>query len=280
MEKDITQKTLEDYKDVFADIINGFVFEGKQVVTPRQLVNSRTKSQYKADDSKIHEQERDNSKFWKKEQMLISVFGIENQIVSEKNMPIRIIGYDGASYRSQILGKPPFSYYPVVTIVLYFGMTHWNYSKHLINLFDIPEEMKIYVNDYKINVFEVAFLTPEQVNMFKSDFREVADFFVQKRTKKKYVPSKRKLKHVDEVLKLLEVMTGDDRFKEVMIPEDRKKDTTMCEIVDSFVRKGISQGISLGVEQDIRSIKNLVDSGDVPADIAKIIIAKLSESRK
>lgn len=44
--------------------------------------------------------------------------------------------------------------------------------------------MKIYVNDYKINVFEVAFLTPEQVNMFKSDFREVADFFVQKRTKK------------------------------------------------------------------------------------------------
>ena len=79
-------------------------------------------------------------------------------------------------------------------------------------------------------------------------------------------------------------MTGDDRFKEVMIPEDRKKDTTMCEIVDSFVNKGItqgiSQGISLGVEQDIRSINNLVESGEVPADIANIIIAKLSESRK
>ena len=110
--------------------------------------------------------------------------------------------------------------------------------------------------------------------MFESDFREVADFFVQKRTTNDYVPSRRKLKHVDEVLKLLKVMTGDNRFEEVYIPDERKKDATMCEIGDKFINKGISQG----VEQDIRSINSLVESGEVPADIAKIIINKLSEA--
>jgi hypothetical protein len=82
--------------------------------------------------------------------------------------------------------------------------------------------------------------------MFESDFREVADFFVQKRTTNDYVPSRRKLKHVDEVLKLLKVMTGDNRFEEVYIPDERKKDATMCEIVDKFINQGISQGIKVG----------------------------------
>lgn len=34
------------------------------------------------------------------------------------------------------------------------------------------------VNDYRINLFEIAYLSNEQVNLFKSDFRIVADYFV------------------------------------------------------------------------------------------------------
>ena len=33
-QKDIAQKLLEDYEDVFADIINVLVFDGKEVVHP------------------------------------------------------------------------------------------------------------------------------------------------------------------------------------------------------------------------------------------------------
>ena len=40
-----------------------------------------------------------------------------------------------------------------------------------------------YVNDYKINLFQIAYLTYEQVNLFQSDFKVVADYFVQKRGK-------------------------------------------------------------------------------------------------
>ena len=61
-EKDLTEKILEDYNDVFADIINAFVFEGKDVVHPDSLRNSSVHSQYKASDQKLHELERDVAK--------------------------------------------------------------------------------------------------------------------------------------------------------------------------------------------------------------------------
>ena len=38
-EKDITEKILEDYNDVFADIINGLLFQGEQRVLPEDLEN-------------------------------------------------------------------------------------------------------------------------------------------------------------------------------------------------------------------------------------------------
>lgn len=56
-QKDITEKVLADYNDVFADIMNGFLFRGEQVISPDDLETTKDKSQYKAD-GKIHEQER------------------------------------------------------------------------------------------------------------------------------------------------------------------------------------------------------------------------------
>jgi len=42
--KDITEKQLADYNDVFADIINGVLFGGEQVVLEHELQNARDKS--------------------------------------------------------------------------------------------------------------------------------------------------------------------------------------------------------------------------------------------
>lgn len=61
-DKDRTEKQLEDYADVFADIVNGLLFEGDQVIRPEQLVDALPRSVYKADD-RLHDQERDTAKF-------------------------------------------------------------------------------------------------------------------------------------------------------------------------------------------------------------------------
>ena len=57
-EKDMVEKIMEDYPDVFADILNVLLFDGKQVVRPEELFDVGLRSQFKADTGREHEQER------------------------------------------------------------------------------------------------------------------------------------------------------------------------------------------------------------------------------
>ena len=42
--KDITEKTLEAYNDVFADIVNVFLFNGKQLIAEQELEDAQPRS--------------------------------------------------------------------------------------------------------------------------------------------------------------------------------------------------------------------------------------------
>ena len=97
---------------------------------------------------------------------------------------------------------------------------------------------KPYLNDI---VFEIAYLEPDQVEMFQSDFRIVADYFVQMRTNKEYNPSREVMKHVDAVLKLMSVLTQDDRFEEMQNGAQGEV-KTMCEVLDRAINKGRIEG--------------------------------------
>ena len=58
--KDITEKNLEAFNDVFADIINVLLFKGKNLMKEKDLEADTKDSMFKVD-GKIHEQERDAS---------------------------------------------------------------------------------------------------------------------------------------------------------------------------------------------------------------------------
>ena len=48
-EKDIVEKTLEAYNEVFADIVNVLLFNGEQIIQPEDLVDQTPRAMYKAD---------------------------------------------------------------------------------------------------------------------------------------------------------------------------------------------------------------------------------------
>lgn len=77
-ELDIAQKVLEDHKDVFADIVNGLLFQGREVVKVTDLEGSGVVSSYKAT-GQLRRKERDVAKYWKGGQIRIAMFGFENQ---------------------------------------------------------------------------------------------------------------------------------------------------------------------------------------------------------
>ena len=257
-EKDITEKHLEALNDVFADIVNVLLFKGEQVINEKDLEADTTKSMFKAD-GKIHEQERDVSKFWKNGEIRISILGIENQTAQDSDMPLRVISYDGASYKQQLLDKKQKKRYPVATLVLYFGTEEkWSKAKHLYDCFEVPEKLKPFVNDYKINVFNIAFLSPKTIAMFKSDFKIIAEYFRAKRLNQKYKGSKEKLKHANETLKMFSALTGDDSFEKVYNEGNSKKGgITMCDVVERIRNDGRTEGRT---EEQERIIMNLIES--------------------
>ena len=242
--KDITEKILADFNDVFADIINGVLFDGKQVVSEHALENVKDRSQYKFNNI-IHEQERDLAKRWIPYKICFALYGLEHETDAEPYMPMRIIGYDGAAYRGQLTkrerDRPNF---PVITIVLYFGTKHWDQPRTLYECMNIQENLKPFVSDYKINVVEVAFLD-DKLDNFHSDFRIIAEYFVNKRRNIEYTPSAQEIQHVDEFLKLLQALTGDDRYFDVLNllqKEAKKEGVNMCEILDKVENRGIAIG--------------------------------------
>ena len=238
------------------------LFNGEQVINEKDLEADTTKSMFKAD-GKIHEQERDVSKFWKNGEIRISILGIENQTAQDSDMPLRVISYDGASYKQQLLDKKQKKRYPVATLVLYFGTEEkWAKAKHLYDCFEVPEKLKPFVNDYKINVFNIAFLSSKTIAMFKSYFKIIAEYFRAKRLNQKYKGSKEKLKHANETLKMFSALTGDDSFEKVYNEGNFKKGgITMCDVVKRIRDEGITEGINKGIaEEQERIIMNLIES--------------------
>ena len=248
--KDITEKILLSYTDVFADIVNGLLFKGEQIMQPEDLADQAPRAIYKAD-GRIREVERDVAKRWMKNSIRIACIGFENETKPDPDMPLRVFNYDGAEYRIQLLKenlkKPR---YPVVTLVLYFGYRkHWDAPVWLHEAVEVPTLLRPYISDIRINVFEIAYLTDEQLGYFHSDFKIVADYFVQKQRNADYVPSHAKMQHVEAVLQLLSVMTGDNRFEDVLNDPDGPGGgiNTMCDVLDRVEARGVAIGEARGV---------------------------------
>ncbi len=252
-EKDIAEKTLEAYNDVFADIVNVLLFNGKEKVKEEELEPAAARSVYKAD-QKLREQERDTAKYWRNHNIRISLFGLENETQPENDMPLRVFGYDGASYRDQIFyvkgedgkyRKNTNPRYPVTTLVLYFGTKRWNKPTTIYECVadNLDDDIKPFVTNLKINLFEIAFLSDEQAAMFKSDFRIVVDYFVQIRKNNDYIPTDTHFTHVKEILQMMSVLTNDNRFEEAAnaIAEGDEVNN-MCDVLDRVEKRGEIRG--------------------------------------
>ena len=290
-QKDITQKNFEAYNDVFSDIVNGTLFDGREVIKPEALVDAMAKSQYKADDNVIHEQERDVAKYWTDKNCYIrlALLGVENQLAIDMDMPLRVIGYDGSSYRDEmnhdeivideVTGKKHkirHERYPVVTIVLYFGKTPWKKPLSLYDVLEISDDLKPFVNDYKINLIDVPRLTGEQVEKFTSDFQIIADYFVQLSKNNDYVPKDKTIKHADSFLKLMSVLTQDDKYAEMgkKIAHEREG-FNMCKVLDKAEARGEARGKAIGEARG-----KTIGALNKTVEILRVIIAKNSWSKE
>ena len=187
-------------------------------------------------------------------------------------MALRVISYDGAAYRSQLSEKPQNKNksgetvrYPVVTLVLYFGTEHrWSAAKSLHERLSINDRLLPFVSDYKMNLFELAWLSNEQISAFKSDFREVVEYLRSCRMHTRYEGSERELQHITEMLELFRAISGDESFKtienEILNTKKEKGGIKMYDVFravkDEGIALGRNEGIALGRNEGIALGRN------------------------
>ncbi|MBR1439221.1 MAG: Rpn family recombination-promoting nuclease/putative transposase [Synergistaceae bacterium] len=284
--KDMTEKYLESYNDVFSDIVNVFFavngIKDLRIERPEDLQDAQARTVYKSA-GQIREQERDVTKLWVKEDTVISLIGLENQSVIDRTMPLRIFGYEGADYRYQLTQKDR-KLNPVFTIVVYFGTSErWPKSRTLFELLRVPDSLKIILNDCRVNVLELAWLTDEQIDLFRSDFKFVARQLKSERTGEAFIPSDERISHPDALLKLMGALTGDQHFTEAvnnLTDFSERGNFTMKSFLTSFLEEaeakgmaiGEARGIAIGEERVRQSIFQSLLSEGMPRERAAKIV--------
>ena len=243
-EKDLTEKQLFELEDVFADIVNTLLLDGEPLILPEELKPAKKDSIYKDEELKNRMQERDVAKLWTQGNVRLAFFGLEDQTSVDYVMPLRIVSYDAAVYKTMLTelekkdGKEKFPLYPAITMVLHFDYEHhWTGPRSLKECFKkIPPKLKPYVSDYKINVFEIAWLSDDTIAKFKSDFRFVADYYAQMRKTGKWQPMPGKVKHIKELFDLFSVVTKDTRFIQMYHTKGVMKDMS-CVALDYLMEE-------------------------------------------
>ena len=197
--KDIALARYFEDEDRYADLINGYVFSGEQVVSGSDILEKNilvtgvlgTVRKWFA-----VQKYRDAVKRVVMG-MNFAVIALEHQDLVHYGMPVRVMLEDAAGYdeqmrriqkrnrkarglsRGEFLGgfRKEDRLNAIFTIVLYYGAEPWDgagdlYS--LINFEEIPEGLKNLFNNYRLHVLEVRRF--KDIDQFNTDLREVFGF--------------------------------------------------------------------------------------------------------
>ena len=104
------------------------------------------------------------------------IIGVEHQSTFDKNMIFRILNYDATTYINQVESKK--EVYPVGSFAFYTGDKKWNTPLELNDYFDIPEELKAYINEWKfifvdVKEIDTSKIKDEQTRYFIEAIQEM-----------------------------------------------------------------------------------------------------------
>lgn len=254
---DLVTKNFEAFPDVAADIINALLHNGENVVTKENLMPAPTESIYEDKTKMLRNQLEDVAKYEMADGQIRAQYMIANQTTMDTKIVLRKAGYTGAGYREQYEGKATGTY-PIIEMILYWGKEHWEKRAgiHELCCEKIPEELRKYVDDIKVHIWEMRYFPRKVRERFHSDMRIVLDYLAEGNT----FQSNQKVIHKAALIKMINVLSGeDDSIAESVILEEmniREEDEiTVCELFEQYVRKGRQEGKQ---EERQSSIKALI----------------------
>lgn len=274
--------TKEFYGDAarVADFVNGYLFEGAQLVSPEDI------------------SELDSSMFgkmkwfgrWTTRQryrdivrrvllgVRFAIIGVEEQGLVHFTMPVRALGYDFLSYdrqlkkirkkhillkdlrgSAQVLSgiSPKDLLDPCVTIIVYYGEEPWNGPrclKDMLKVEDFPEIFRKYINDYPLHIFEVNRF--EHLEYFQTDLKLVFGFLQNRSSASKMKnfirDNEAELCQVDDdAYDMMAVMSHSEELEQMKNRFRKGGKVDMCKALREWLDESKQEGVALGLEQGI-----------------------------
>ena len=304
LKPDTVLKNYWSDNEQFADIFNAVLFEGKQVIKPEELENLDTEESSVLEHRNYAESikaSRDNIKVSKKSTAYgveFVMLGLESQERIHYAMPMRVMGYDYATYKKQYdcnakqyqkpdgLDEDEYlsrmkrtdKFMPVITIVVYYGEKPWDGAVSLHGMLYIPEEMKKFVNDYKMMLVEarqnnLTFHNINNVDLFNM-LKMILDKSIPKNEAKEKVIKYAREHGVDKTV--IMTVAGATNCKIDYNALSGKGDVDMCTLFDEIARENEMKGKLEGEAKGI--VETGFDFGLSENDILERLQNKLKVS--
>lgn len=232
----------------FSAFCNAVLFNGKQLIDASNLIHYENDSAVIINDTKKVEDKKRRRDIIVRGDIhgIYCLFGIEHQSTIDQEMVIRCGNYEMMEYLKQI--KKGEKVIPQVMIVFYTGDRKWNAPLRLSDYFKIPEELKEYVNDWKIKVVDV-----KEINTSKIKDEQTRYFIeaIQAMYKGNFEGLHRKIKMNRDNLIYAAIITRSlDLIKD--LPEGDEID--MCEgmerMAEGFRNEGRKEGLMEGEKRE------------------------------
>ena len=292
MEKDLQKKSYLSDEERFADLINGLVGAGKEIVSPADLTEMDSQTGFfrllpgSAGRKRLRKQHYRDLVKKAAFGMNFIVIGIKHQEMVHYLMPLRCLIYETDEYERQAvkirkrvrrqkgISRAEFlsgftkqdRLKPCITLVLYYG-EDWDGAKDLgslLDLTDIPEDFHGMFNNYHMYICEVRRF--ENTGVFKTDLKQVFDF----------------IRYSEDPGKLYELVRTDPAYQELdedaydviadyvdsMELREIKKENqeggkvNMSNVAMKLIQMGRKEGMEQGIEQGIeRGIEQGIERG-------------------
>lgn len=205
------------------------------------------------------------------------MLGQEGQQHIHYAIPMRIMGYDYGTYKKQYdnnaknyktaKGITEDEYLskirktdrliPVITVVVYYGEIPWDGATSLHEMLSIPEEMKPFVNDYKMLLVEARENCLKLHNMNNIDLFNLLEIILSKEapwreTKQKAIEYTKE-HHTDKTVVM--TVAGATNCKHDYNSLEKKEDADMCTVFEEGRAEGkieeiIETGHEFGLLED------------------------------
>ena len=262
IKEDSAEKSYWRDNEQFADLFNAYLYQGRQVINPKELAEMDTDISDVSEIGEVKESikgARDVIKIAKRyNEVEYVLLAVENQEGIHYAMPIRVMGYDQYSYNKQYQERKRYyknnnialkgdefisgirktdRFLPVITLVLYYGEEEWISPRCLHDILDIPPEIKDLVSDYDIKIIDMKENNLNLNNQNNKDLFKVLSIVYDnekdRKERRQELTEYENSRHIND--KVIDVIAATTKIKIDYDKEDKRK---VCRLWDELREEG------------------------------------------